>query len=721
MALQKLQFRPGINRDTTSYDNEGGWFDCNLVRFRNGVPEKIGGWSKYTSSATDGKVRGLLPFVALNGSEYLAIGTSKKYYIYGSGVLNNVTPVRKTSSLTNPLAATNGSATVTVTDAGHGAEVGDYVTLAVGTNMSGSALTTTVLSKEYEIQSVPSDNTYTITASVNADADDSGGGGSVTATYQINTGLDNQIAGTGWGASPWNGRLAGALTTTINEGGTFSASDTTLTVASGTGIVTNDVIRIDNELLLVTGVSTNDLTVVRSYAGAGTSSNVQTAGTGLATTHANGATVILIKGNASTDVDFIAWGAEYTLSEIRLGLRLIHHDLFTEDIIFNIRDGAVYYWDTSANQATFSPAIELKDLSGTDGFAPRVAKKVIVSDVDRHVIAFGADSIDDLGVQDPLMIRFSSQNDPTQWFPRTTNTADFRRLSGGTEIVTAVQTRQETLIFTDASLHSMQFVGPPFIFSINQISGQTTIMGPNAAVAVDGVVFWMGKENFYMYTGQVQKMPCTVRSKVFDDFNLGQSAKVEAGVNSAYNEVWWFYTSEAASNNDKYVVYNYLEQVWYFGNMPRTAWLDRGIYDYPLAASTDGFIYEHERILNDGSTSPETGLNSFIESSPMDIGDGDSFTLVRKLVPDITFRGSTTTDSIVNVTLKAQNYPGGDNLEEVSSSVQASQVSPVDRFTEKVDIRLRGRAFTFRYESTDVGVNWRAGAPRVDIRTDGRR
>ena len=368
-----------------------------------------------------------------------------------------------------------------------------------------------------------------------------------------------------------------------------------------------------------------------------------------------------------------------------------------------------------------SPAIELKDLSGSDGFAPQVAKKIMVSDVDRHVIAFGADSIDNLGVQDPLMIRFSSQADPTQWLPSTTNTADFRRISGGTEIVTAIQTRQETLIFTDASLHTMQFVGPPFIFSINQVAGQTTIMGPNAAIAVDGVVFWMGKENFYMYSGQVQKMPCTVRSKVFDDFNINQSAKVTAGVNSAYNEVWWFYTSGSSTQNDRYVVYNYLEQIWNFGDMPRTVWIDRGIYDYPLAANTDGFVYEHERQLNDGSTSPESGLNSFIESSPMDIGDGENFTLVRKLVPDITFGGSTTTDSVVSVTMKSQNYPGGDNLETNTSSVQSTQTSPVDRHTEKVDVRLRGRALTFRYESSDEGVKWRAGAPRVDIRTDGRR
>ena len=719
MALQKLQFRPGINRDTTSYDNEGGWFDCNLVRFRNGAPEKIGGWSKYTPTATDGIIRGLLPFVALNGAEYLALATSKKYYVYGKGILNNITPTRKTTSLTNPLTTTNGSATITVTDTAHGAEVGDFVTLTVGTAI-GSALTTTVLSVEYEIKSVPTDNTYTITASTNADTSATGGG-SVTAVYQLNTGLDNQISGTGWGASAWNGKSTGSLTTTINEGGTFSNSDTTLTVTSGTGIATNDLILIDNEILKVTGVSTNDLTVVRGYAGTGANSNVQTAGTGLASTHADGATVTLILGNATSSTDYTGWGVEYTESEIRLGLRIIHHDVLVEDVIFNIRDGAIYYWDTSANQTTMSPAVELKDLSGTDGFAPRVAKKIMVSDVDRHVIAFGADSIDNLGVQDPLMIRFSSQADPTQWLPSTTNTADFRRISGGTEIVTAIQTRQETLIFTDASLHTMQFVGPPFIFSINQVSGQTTIMGPNAAIAVDGVVFWMGKENFYMYSGQVQKMPCTVRSKVFDDFNINQSAKVTAGVNSAYNEVWWFYTSGSSTQNDRYVVYNYLEQIWYFGDMPRTVWIDRGIYDYPLAANTDGFVYEHERQLNDGSTSPESGLNSFIESSPMDIGDGENFTLVRKLVPDITFGGSTTTDSVVSVTMKSQNYPGGDNLETNTSSVQSTQTSPVDKHTEKVDVRLRGRAFTFRYESSDVGVKWRAGAPRVDIRTDGRR
>ena len=628
MPLQKLQFKPGVNRESTSYSNEGGWFDCNLVRFRMGVPEKVGGWSKFTDTAVDGLTRGLRPWVDFEGEKFIGVGTSKKYYVYKGGALNNITPTRKTSTgLSNPIATTNGSTTVTVTDTSHGAVLGDSVTLSGASDTGG--VTAANLNKEHEIVGITSDNAYTITVASAASSTVSSGGGTVGAVYQINTGLDTQIVGTGWGASPWN-----------------------------------------------TG----------------------------------------------------AWSAEYLDSDILLGLRLISHDVLREDLIFNIRDEGIYYWDTSANRTNFTAAVHLNTISGADGYAPTNAKQILVSDIDRHVIAFGCTPVEQTlavsgnGKIDPLLIRFSDSNDATVWLPNIgTNTAGDIKLGSGNEIVAAVHTRQETLVFTDASLSSMQFVGQPLTFTISQISGQTTIMGPNSAVAVDGLVFWMGKENFYIYTGSVQKLDCTVRGKVFNDFNLRQSAKVFAAVNSTYNEVWWFYPSASSENNDKYVVYNYQEQLWYFGDMPRTAWSDRGIYDYPIAASTDGFLYEHERDLNDGSASPATGLNSFIESSQMDIGDGEQFTFVSRVIHDVTFDGSSSQNPKMNVVLKSRNFPGVNFTETSTSAVTKTATLPVEQFTEKSDVRLRGRSFVLRYESSETDVQWRAGSVRVNVRTDGKR
>ena len=628
MPLQKLQFRPGVNRESTSYSNEGGWFDCNLVRFRMGVPEKIGGWSKFTETAVDGLIRGLRPWVDFEGERFIGVATSKKYYVYKGGDLNNITPTRKTSTgLTNPITTTSGSTTVTITDTSHGAVLGDFVTLSGASDTGG--VTAANLNKEHQITSITSDNAYTITVASAASSTVAAGGGTVGAVYQINIGLDTQIIGTGWGASPWN---------------------------SG------------------------------------------------------------------------AWNAEYLDSDILLGLRLVSHDILREDLIFNIRDEGIYYWDTSANRANFTAAVHLNTISGADGFAPTNAKQILVSDIDRHVIAFGCTPVEQTlgnsgnGEIDPLLIRFSDANDATTWLPDIgTNTAGDIRMGSGNEIVAAVHTRQETLVFTDVSLSSMQFIGQPLTFAISQISGQTTIMGPNSAVAVDGLVFWMGKENFYLYSGSVQKLDCTVRSKVFNDFNFRQSTKVTAAVNSTYNEVWWFYPSASSENNDKYVTYNYQEQLWYFGDMPRTAWADRGIYDYPIAASTDGFLYEHEKALNDGSNSPATGLNSFIESSQMDIGDGEQFTFVSRVIHDVTFDGSSTANPKMNVVLKSRNFPGANFTETSTNSVTKTATLPVEQFTEKSDVRLRGRSFVLRYESSETDVQWRAGSPRVNVRTDGKR
>jgi hypothetical protein len=403
-------------------------------------------------------------------------------------------------------------------------------------------------------------------------------------------------------------------------------------------------------------------------------------------------------------------------------LRLWSHDNFGEDLIINVRDGGIYYWDKSTSSDPFVRAVALSDLPGnTDAGTPTLAKQVMVSDSDRHIIAFGADPVDNIGTLDPLLIRFSSQESPTTWTPTATNTAGDLRISSGSKIVAAVETRQQTLVITDSSVHAMQFLGPPFTFGVNQISENTTIMGPKAAVAVDDTVFWMGAQEFYVYNGSVQRLPCSVRDYVFSDFNYIQFEKTAAAVNSSFGEIWWFYPSANSDNIDRYVVYNYEQQVWYYGTLNRTAWIDRGINQTPLAASTDGYLYLHESTNDDGSTLPPSAIEAHIESSQIDIADGDNFAFIRRLIPDVTFRDSTADNPQVDFTIKARNFPGGNYLQSDDAAVTKSASVPVEQFTDQVHLRLRGRAFAVRLESDDTGVAWRLGSPRLDIRQDGRR
>lgn len=631
MPLQKLQFRPGVNRETTSYTNEGGWFDCEKIRFRSGVPEKIGGWTKNSPNTFLGTCRALHSWVDLDGDVRTGLGTHLKYYIKEGQTYYDVTPVRSTTSAGDvTFSATNGSSTITATDSSHGAVVGDFVTFS-GAATLGGLITADVLNQEYQIVSVPTANTFTFTAKDTSDAEvtanssDSGNGGSsVVGTYQINIGLDSTVLGTGWGAGTW---------------------------------------------------------------GRGT------------------------------------WNSAVSLSDITKVLRLWSHDNFGEDLLINVRDGNIYYWDTSANGDSYARAIALSTVSGAVS-APTVAKQVLVSDRDRHVIVFGCDPEDNEGTQDPLLIRFSDQETVTTWNSTATNTAGSLRLGSGSEIISAVETRQQILVFTDVSLHAMQFLGPPFTYGINLISENTTIMGPLAAKAVDDLVFWMGIEDFYVYDGRVQKLPCSVKAYVFNDFNILQKEKVFGALNSAFDEIWWFYPSADSETIDRYVVYNYVQKIWYYGTMARTAWLDRGITNNPVAAGTDNFLYDHENGLDDGSTSPASAITSYIESSQIDIGDGDGFVFIKRLVPDVTFDGSSSTAPTASFTLKARSFPGGayDNS-DASSITQSTKASTttVEQFTNQVHVRLRGRSFALRVGSDETEVKWRLGSPRVDIRQDGRR
>jgi|TARA_R100001460_G_scaffold274_7_gene1326 hypothetical protein len=629
MPLTKLQFRPGINRETTSYSNEGGWFDCDKIRFNFGLPQKLGGWEKYSSSTYLGTARRLHNWVALDGSNYLGVGTHLKYYIEEGGSFNDVTPIRATTSAGDvTFSATNGSTTITVTDSSHGAQENDFVTFSGAVSLGG-VITATVLNQEYQVVSVPTANTFTITSSVAANSSDSGnGGGSVVGTYQINVGLDTQVGGTGWGAGAWG------------DDGWGSASSVT------------------------------------------TSSELRT------------------------------WS----------------HDNFGEDLIINPVDGGIFYWDRTNNLST--RAVLLNTLSGTKTSIPTIAKQIMVSDIDRHVIAFGCDAInssntanDGNGTQDPLLIRFSDQEDPLVWYPAATNTAGDIRIGSGSKFVQAVETKREILVYTDTSLHSLRFIGPPFTFGIQQLASNITIASSKAAVAVEDAVFWMGNDNFYLYSGQTQPIPCSVRDKVFLDFDYEQQQKVVAGVNSQWGEVFWFYPSLSNSlgsggtgENDKYVVYNYIEKVWYFGSLSRTAWIDRGLRTFPIAASSS-YLFNHEF----GEDDDGSAMTSFIESSQIDIADGDQFSLIRRVIPDFTFDGSSSNSPAVSLTLKARNAPGGNYLQTQSKDTTRTATTPVEQFTNVLNMRLRGRSFAMRVDSTDLGVRWKIGSPRVDLRQDGRR
>ena len=705
MPLQKLQFRAGINRDSTSYTNEGGWFDGDKVRFRNGLPEKIGGWTKYSDTQFVGTCRALHTWTALDNTNFIGIGTSQKYYLNAGGTYYDITPLRLTTGGGDvTFSATNGSSTITVTDTDHGANLNDFVTFTNAGTLGGN-ITADVLNQEYQIASVTASNTYTITAkdtsgsTVTANGSDSGNGGSSTVgAYQINVGLDDNSYGTGWGAGIWGGISGSAATTAVDDGSGMTASATSVTVDSSANFETTGYLLIDSEIIQYTGKTSTTFTgLLRGLFGT------------TAATHADNATVTEALGG---------WGMPATTNVAGALLRHWSHDNFGEDLVMNVRDGAIYYWDKSSG--TSARAVEISTLAGSTN-APTIAKKVIVSERDRHVLAFGCDSETASGTQDPLLIRFASQESLTEWNALPTNTAGELRIGTGSEIVTAVQTKQQTLVITDVSVHALQFIGPPFTFGITEVGRNTTIISENAAVAVEESVYWMGYREFYVYNGRTQKLVCPVQDFVFSDLNRDQDTKIVAGQNSAYSEVWWFYPSSDATANDRYVVYNYEQNIWYYGTLARTAWVDRGVLLYPIAASTDNYLYYQEFGLDDGSQSPASGITSFIESSQVTIGDGDKFFFANRVIPDITFRESTNETPQVNLTLKARRFPGTTYNQTETSSVTQSASTPIELFTEKADIRLRGRSFALRLESTATGVSWRLGTTRVDLRQDGRR
>ena len=747
MPLQKLQLRPGVNRESTSYANEGGYYASNKIRFRSGMPEKVGGWTadtgtnlsalKPTTGTLWGVCRALWNWLNLTGYNLLALGTNLKYYIQNgtSGFYYDVTPIRTTTSGVSEVtfAASTGSTTITVTDAGHGAQTGDFVTYSGAVSLGGN-ITATILNAEFQITYLSS-NTYTITSSVAATAGDSGNGGTaVIGAYQITTGNAVFTQNVGWGAGGWGGLIPGTATNQLN--GAINNSITTITVDSTSNFSTpTGTLLIDQETITYTGTTGTTFT--------GCTRGVSGTGSGAAAAHADNAAVV-------QSTTFTGWGVA-AATGLGTQLRLWSQSSFGEDLIFNARGGALYYWANSASANTFNraqllgPSASIVTKLGTittDSSCPTVANFVMVSDASRFVLAF---SVNDYGsvIQDPLLIRWSDQESFATWIPAITNQAGSFRLSDGSQIITAIQTRQEILVLTDSAIYSMQYLGPPYVWSFQILGNNISIAGPNAIATANNISYWMGTDKFYMYSGRVQTLPCTLRQYVYNDINLTQSFQFMAGTNEGYNEVWWQYCSADSDVIDRYVIYNHLDDVWYYGDwvnytgtafQGRTAWLDSALREYPMATtygvaggSTNTLLVYHENGVDDGTVNPANPIVAQVTSSDFDIGDGHNFGFVWRLIPDLSFDGSDVNAPTAMFTVLPRTNPGApygssNNPDVVSAqNYQNQKTYEIQQFTQQVYVRIRGRQMAFKVSSDEIGVQWQLGVPRIDIRPDGRR
>jgi hypothetical protein len=616
MPLQKLALKPGVDRENTRYTSEGGWYESDKVRFRQGMPEKIGGWVRISANTFLGICRSLHSWVTLTDLTVTSVGTHLKYYLERGGAYNDITPLRATVSLSGPFATSSGSAVVTVTDANGGYKNNDFVTFS-----GASAVGGLTLNGEFQI-TYSTGNTYTITASSTASSSASGGG-TVSAAYQINTGAELAAPLTGWGAGTW-------------------------------------------------GEST--------------------------------------------------WGNGGTGEE---RLRVWSQGNFGEDLIFGHRGSRLYFWDASDDTPLDNRGTLLSAESGASD-VPTAQNIILVSDINRFVFCFGANIIS-TSTQDPLLIRWSDQEDAVNWTPAATNQAGSLRLSRGSEIIAAEQTRQEVLVWTDFSLYALQYVGAPTVWTGQLVGENISIVSQKCVAVADNVAYWFGKDKFYMYDGGTRVLPCNVKKYVFNDINLTNQEQIFAGTNEGFDEIWWFYPSADSDTNDRYVVYNYMQKIWYYGTIARTAWLDSGIRDFPVAATNTKNLVLHESGLDDAETATTSAISASITSAQFDLDDGHKFMLISRMLPDISFEGSTADSPVVTMSMSAlQNSGSGfnDPLSESGNSsgtVTRTASSPVEKFTDQIFLRVRGRQVSFKIESSSTGIAWQLGSPRIDMRPDGRR
>ena len=780
MPLASTKFAPGYDKQSTSYGAEGKWVDGENIRFRYGQPEKIGGWIKLFSDKLIGVVRDQFAWSDLTGTRHLALGTDKKLYIYKEGAIADVTPLRATqASLTNPFVTTSGSAIVTVTDASHGATAGDFVTFSGASAVGGLDM-----NAEFEITEVTSSSVYTVTHSSNASSGATGGGSSaVTAAYQISPGPEVNAYGYGWGISAWNGVITPTITDQLNEA--LDDSETDVDVDDGSKFASGDYILVGQEIMKVTGVSTNTLTVTRGLTN-NTGTTAVSAGSHIAAAHADTSAVTLIFDASNTSYIFTGWNAASASSTTTIDGRYWVFETFGEDLLALANNSVLYKWDTSAGPTTRAAI--------ASGNAPTASRHLILSTPDRHVILLGTETtIGSTTSQDDLFLRFSSQEDFTTWTPSSTNTAGSFRIQDGSKIVTAVRSRGSILIWTDTSLHSLQFIGAPFVFGLTQIGANCGAVGPHSAVDVNGTTFWMSQNAFYMFDGAVKKLPCTVQDYVFDNLSITSQATVYAGLNTDFNEVTWFYASKSSSFNDRSVSYNYLENVWYTNSLARTTWLDRGVYELPYATEyestvngtvptvlglTDGAssVYVHE----EGTDDDISAMRCTLQSGDFDIQDGQQLLSISRFIPDfkeqkgsadvlLSFKdyNSITNETTLNgaisaaatsvILTDATSFPSSgtiligaelitytgktantltgcsrgtssttaathaDDKKVINYSTVRINLSTVTPTTTKVDTRGRGRQGNLLISSDAVGDNWRFGTLRLDVKPDGGR
>jgi len=780
MPLASTKFAPGYDKQSTSYGAEGKWVDGENIRFRYGQPEKIGGWIKLFGDKLIGVVRDQFAWSDLTGTRHLALGTDKKLYIYKEGEIADVTPLRNTETgLTNPFVTTSGSAIVTVTDASHGATAGDFVTFSGASAVGGLDM-----NAEFEITEVTSSSVYTVTHSSNASSGATGGGSSaVTAAYQISPGPEVNAYGYGWGISAFNGVITPTITDQLNEA--LDDSETGVDVDDGSKFANGDYILVGQEIMKVTGVSTNTLTVTRGLTN-NTGTTAVSAGSHIAAAHADNSVVTLIFDASDTSYIFTGWNIASASSTTTIDGRYWVFENFGEDLLALANNSVLYKWDTSAGPTTRAAI--------ASGNAPTASRHLILSTPDRHVILMGTETtIGSATTQDDLFLRFSSQEDFTTWTPSSTNTAGSFRIQDGSKIMTTVRSRGSILIWTDTSLHSLQFIGAPFVFGLTQIGANCGAVGPHSAVDVNGTTFWMSQNAFYMFDGAIKKLPCSVQDYVFDSFSITSQATVYAGLNTDFNEVTWFYASKDSTFVDRSVTFNYLENVWYTNSLARTTWLDRGVYELPYATEyestvngttptvlglTDGAssVYVHE----EGTDDDVSAMRCTLQSGDFDIQDGQQLLSISRFIPDfkeqkgsadvlLSFKdyNSITNETTLNGAISAAatsiiltdstNFPSSgtiligaelitytgktantltgcsrgassttaathaDDKKVINYSTVRINLSTVTPTTTKIDTRGRGRQGNLLISSDAVGDNWRFGTLRLDVKPDGGR
>jgi hypothetical protein len=736
MALQKLQFRPGLNREGTDYSNEGGWYDADKVRFRSGFPEKIGGWTRMANAQFLGLARTLWNWVTLAGSNYLGVGTNLKYYVEQGGTYNDITPVTYISSpaLDNCFVVTSGSNLVTVIDGQYSPSVGDYVTFSGANTVTGTNVTGTILNAEYAVASIVNTAAYRITVSVTANASNTGGGNTVLAAYQQPIGLNTYTLGTGWGAGPWP--VTGITTNYATNPFATTTGSNVVTVTQIAHGITNGNAVIFSNATATGGISAPLLNTLFYPTVANANAYTITVQTNATSNVAAGGGDVI----AYTQTGSHGWGQGFT-SGIGQQLRLWTNDNYGQDLFIAPRGGSIFYWiptgstypnSTAGGFGTRAQRLSTQSTAaGYDGTrVPTSTFQISASSIQRFVIAFGANPYDPNTASttfDPMLVRWSDQENPYEWVPAVTNQSGEFRLSAGSFIMGARNTRQEILVWTDAAIYSMQYLGPPYVWGFQILMDNISVMSPNSMITINNVTYWMGVDKFYMYSGRVETLPCSLWQYIFEDVNREQAFQVFCGGNESYNEVWWFYCSQGSNAINKYVIYNYLERTWAYGTMARTAWLDSGIRQYPMAADYNSRMLFHESAVDDVSGTAPVPINAYIQSSDFDIGDGHNFGFVWRILPDVNFNGSNVNNPYVTMRVKPRQNSGApygtaDNPEVISGdNFSTAPVYNVQEFTGQVYTRLRGRQLAFRIESDSLGVAWQLGSPRIDIRNDGRR